>query len=137
MRGRSLELRACAFDDVRAGRGDAPLHSAATATLDPIRGERLYAVARRARDGRTEVGAAVHGNRAEHRHRRAAKDSARLVEALDLEAHVLRGPHRPVVDIPLDGRLLATGRHLPLDPEVALEALGSVGLRRDTAGASQ
>src|SRR3989454_2527251 len=92
----------------------------------------LHAVAGRVRHGRAEVGPAIHGDPAEHPHRRAGNDLARDVEALDLKAHVLRVPRTRVVDVTLDRRPLPSPRYLPLEPEVALDALGGIDLRRDS-----
>src|SRR5439155_27238668 len=128
----------CAADWTRPGRRrvrarrSPTLRSSAATTTAPVEGEHVHAVARRLGHGREEVGAAINGDSAEHPHRRAAHDPARGVEALDLKAHVLRVPRAFVVDIALDRWPLPATRHLPLEPEVSLEALGNIDLRRDS-----
>src|SRR3989442_3511564 len=97
-----------------------PLPAApATAAAGPVERENLHAVVRGFGHGCVEVGAAIHADCAEHPGRRAARDLAGGVEALDLKAHVLRGPHGLVVDISLDPMRHPATRHLPLDPELA------------------
>src|SRR5437899_7790034 len=109
------------------------LHPAAlAATAGPIEREHLHAVARGFGHGCAEEGATVHADRAQHPDRRAADDLAGGVEAIDLKAHALGGPHGLVVDIALDRRPLPAARHLPLDAEIAFEAHGGIDLSRET-----
>src|SRR2546430_7659073 len=116
----------------------APLPTApATAVALPVERENPHAVARGFGHGCAEVGAAIRAYCAEDPDRRAAHDLAGGVEALDLKAHAIRGPHGLVVDISLDLRPLPAARHLPLEPKVAREALGGVDLGRDSDGACE
>src|SRR5205807_4320188 len=105
-----------------------PHPAALAATAGPIEREHLHAVARGFGHGCAEEGATVHADRAQHPDRRAADDLAGGVEAIDLKAHALGGPHGLVVDIALDRRPLPAARHLPLDAEIAFEALGGIDL---------
>src|SRR5438552_3784462 len=114
-----------------------PAAAPATAVALPVERENLHAVARGVGHGCAEVGAAIHADCAEDPDRRAAHDLGGGVEALDLKAHVLCGPHGLVVDISLDLRPLPAARHLPLEPEVALEALRGIDLGRDSDGACE
>src|SRR2546427_215235 len=116
----------------------APLRAApATAVALPVERENLHAVARGFGHGCAEVGAAIRADCAEDPDRRAAHDLAGGVEALDLKAHAIRGPHGLVVDISLDLRPLPAARHLPLEPKVAREALRGIDLGRDSDGACE
>src|SRR5438034_2958214 len=113
----------------RSGRPTGSHPAAATTTAGPVELEHLHAVAGRVGHGRAEVGPAIHRDPAEHPHRRAGNDLAGEVEALDLKAHVLRVPRTRVVDVTLDRRPLPSPRRLPLEAEVALDALGGIDLR--------
>src|SRR5947199_9145201 len=116
----------------------APLRAApAPAVALPVERENPHAVARGFGHGCAEVGAAIRADCAEDPDRRAAHDLGGGVEALDLKAHAIRGPHGLVVDISLDLRPLPAARHLPLEPKVAREALGGVDLGRDSDGACE
>src|SRR5207253_3104761 len=102
------------------------LHPASAALAGPVEREHLNAVARRLGDGRAEKRAGLHGHLAWHPDGRAADDSARGVDALDLQANPLSRLARPVVEVAFDRRALAVLDHLKLDLKIAIRGLRNV-----------